>query len=319
MLFRKTSRNRRPERFDVLDVRNRAEPIRRKRRKLIFEALLTAIVALVVVFVGTYGWAWGRQRILDAGLFALKTIEVTTDGRWVAPDQVRQWAGVREGMNLLAIDLSRVRRDLELVPQIESASVERVLPHLLRLRISEREPVARVQAFALHNGTGFAPATYYLDASGVVMPAPAVGEVSASFLQMLDSLPVIRGVPQRDLCSGRRLEGRSIAAALQLLACFDHSAMAGQSEPESIDVAVPGLLRVRTEEGAEVTLADAGLEEQLRRWRLVRDAGLRMDRWVTSLDLSITNNCPLRWTEASNSPPVRPRPAKRPAKANKHV
>jgi len=293
--------------------------VRRQRRRLILSALILALVALGGVLGGSYAWGWGRQWVLDTGLFALKTIEVTTDGRWVTPNQVRQWAGIREGMNLVAIELSRVRRDLELVPQIKSASVERVLPHLLRLRISEREPVARVQALALQNGSDFAPATYYLDATGVVMPAPRSAEVSASFMLALQALPLVRGVPQRDLCPGRKLESRSAAAALHLLCCFDHSPMAGQSKPDVVDLSLPGLLRVWTGDGAEVTLAETGIEEQLRRWRLVQEAGLRLDKWVASLDLSITNNCPLRWTNATNSPPARPRPAKRLAKTNQHV
>jgi cell division septal protein FtsQ len=57
-----------------------------------------------------------------------------------------RWSGVREGENLLGLDLARVKRDLELVPLIRSAAVERVPPNTLRIRVSEREPLARVLA-----------------------------------------------------------------------------------------------------------------------------------------------------------------------------
>ena len=54
-------------------------------------------------------------------------------------DQLRRWAGVKPGENLFALDLARVKRDLEMVPLIDSVSVERVLPRTLRIRVTERE------------------------------------------------------------------------------------------------------------------------------------------------------------------------------------
>ena len=38
---------------------------------------------------------------------------------------------VRTGQNLMALDLTRVQRDLEIQPPIQFAAVERVLPHTL--------------------------------------------------------------------------------------------------------------------------------------------------------------------------------------------
>src|SRR5258706_17506 len=68
-------------------------------------------------------------------------------GEWdgvIAPAQLRHWAGVKTGENLLAVDLARVKRDLEMVSMVRSVAVERVLPHTLRLRVSEREPLAQI-------------------------------------------------------------------------------------------------------------------------------------------------------------------------------
>ena len=44
-----------------------------------------------------------------------RRLDVKTDGV-IAPDQLRRWAGVKLDENLLALDLARVKRDLELVP-----------------------------------------------------------------------------------------------------------------------------------------------------------------------------------------------------------
>ena len=66
-----------------------------------------------------------------------------TDGV-ISVDQLRRWAGVKPEENLLALDLARVKRDLEMVPLVQSVSVERILPRTLRIRITEREPIAQV-------------------------------------------------------------------------------------------------------------------------------------------------------------------------------
>ena len=75
--------------------------------------------------------------------FAIEEIDVQTDGV-ISVDQLRRWAGVKPEENLLALDLARVKRDLELVPLVQSVSVERILPHTLRIRVTEREPIAQV-------------------------------------------------------------------------------------------------------------------------------------------------------------------------------
>ena len=57
--------------------------------------------------------------------------------------------GVKVGQNLLALDLARVKRDLEMVSAIRSATVERMAPHTLKLRVSEREPLAQFSVLRL--------------------------------------------------------------------------------------------------------------------------------------------------------------------------
>lgn len=319
MWFRRGNRSKRTGRSEMLEVRSRCEPARRERRRLIIRSLVWALIVCAILVGLSYGWSLGRKKILDTGLFSLRTIEITTDGAWVTAEQVKRWAGIREGMNILDIDLSRVRRDLELVPQVKSASVERVLPHLLRVRVVEREPVARIQSLAIRDKGSFVPTTYYIDSEGVIIPGPQAGEVALDLLPRLESLPLIRGIPQRDLFPGKKVNSPSVDGALRLLASFLACEMAGQIEVVAIDVSIPGLMTVRSSDGAAVVLASTDVEEQLRRWRLVRDTCAGLGKAISYLDLSITNNCPLRWVEVSNAPPPRPRPARHSGRTSKHV
>src|SRR6185369_5041854 len=94
--------------------------------------------------------------------FAIERLEIETDGV-LAPEQLRTWGGVRPKDNLMALDLARVKRDLELVPAIESVIIERVLPGTLRIRVTEREPIAQVLVQQLQGAEG---GVYTLDANG---------------------------------------------------------------------------------------------------------------------------------------------------------
>src|SRR5580765_3282654 len=141
MWFRRPKyRNRRSGRRYVLDVKLRSDQVRSSRMRLgaiAFGVLFGTVFGLYVLWcVGE----WTLDRLVYKNhSFAIQQVEVQTDGV-IAHEQLRRWAGAKLGDNLFALDLARVKRDLELVPCINSVSVERVLPRTLRIRVSEREP-----------------------------------------------------------------------------------------------------------------------------------------------------------------------------------
>jgi cell division septal protein FtsQ len=190
------------------------------------------------------------------------------------------------------------------VPQIETVSVERVWPHLLRLCIHERKPVAQVEGlFGADDGT-LLPAVHYLDAQGMVMPQLSDRAVSAAKRLRLAALPFIRGAANGDLADGRLLPAASPSRnALKLLGAFAQSPLAKRVQLESINVAEPGILELTTTEGSLVTLAVGDFGQPLRRWSVVCEAAQKLSRTIASLDLSVTNNCPVLWVEDLAAPP----------------
>jgi hypothetical protein len=257
--------------------------------------------------------------MLDSRLFALTTLEITTDGIWLKPEQIRQWIGVQEGDNLLLIDMTQVRRELELIPQVESVSIERVLPHVLRIAVSEREPVLQIQAIQPEGATGLTPAVFYLDRAAVVMPPLPTPRTSSAVVQAFDALPILRGLSHADLRPGVALDSRPVYAALELLAVFEPSPLATQVDLRVIDIASPEVMRLVTSTGAEITLGYERVASDLERWHLVHQAGRRLAKAVASLDLAVTNNCPVLWLEAAAVPPLQPKPGKPPRLRRKHV
>jgi len=77
-------------------------------------------------------------------------------------------AGVKKSENLLALDLARVKRDVEMMSVVRSVAVERVLPHTLRLRVSER---VRWRRFTFRNADQrrFEMKVLQMDIDGYVM------------------------------------------------------------------------------------------------------------------------------------------------------
>jgi len=120
--------------------------------------------------------------------------------------------------------------------------------------------------------------------------------------QMNSQLPVIAGVNAFQLQPGRHVELASVQVALQLIAAFAKSPMAGLVDLRRVDVSAPGVVVATTGQGSEITFGFDNLDQQLRRWRQIFDLGARQQRAIASVDLAVVNNVPVRWMLASAAP-----------------
>jgi cell division protein FtsQ len=309
-MFRRPTKNRRLAREQVLDVKLRSSLVRAARFRLAGIVLGGACAVVLGGYSVWHGGKWTLNRLVYKNeAFSIRQLEVETDG--VIPvEQLRRWAGVQPGDNLLALDLSRVKRNLELVPTIQSVSVERVLPHRLRIRVVEREPIARVNVPRLRPGGGFEFIPFQLDTEGyVILPMNPYAQRTMTN-PPADSLALILGLPANDLQPGKRLESAQLRAALDLLLAFDESPMGGLADVRSIDLSAPDVLRLTTGQSIELTFGLRDLDQQLRRCRAIFDAAQRAGKSIAALDLAVTNHTPARWLEgtAPVPPPTAPKP-----------
>ncbi|HMJ89430.1 MAG TPA: FtsQ-type POTRA domain-containing protein [Candidatus Acidoferrum sp.] len=254
-------------------------------------ATLAAGLSLGTIFTVYVAWRcgdWALDRfVYQNQAFRIEQIDLYTDGI-LATDQLRRWAGVKKQENLFALDLTRVKRDLELVPAIQSVAVERILPHTLRIRVCEREPVAHVQ-------------NYLVDANGYVMIPPEAHH-RAMPPQSNEHYPSITGVSAKDVRLGKEMDSPQVRAALRFISAFERSHMATVVDLTRIDVSQPEVLQVTTAQQNEVTFRGGDFERQLNRWWLVYDNGLKHSRQIASLDLSVEANVPLRWLDTATAP-----------------
>ena len=318
MFFRRKSKNRRFERKHVLQVKLRAS----QRRQLRLRRAVMVLAVPMFLLVGAYAaWKGGDallcRLVYENPAFAIHNIDVQTDGV-LSLEQVRRWAGVKLQDNLLALDLARVRRDLEAIPNIRSAAIERALPHTLRIRISEREPVAQF-AFPQPRGTNlWEKSVYLLSADGFVM-LPLEPHQKAVPNAAPDVLPSLIRLPPNDLRPGRAVESAQTLAALRLLDVFSRSPMVGLIDLRQIDLSVPNVLNVSTAQHSDVLFGLHDLEGQLRRWRAVHEYGQRTGKYVAWMDLSVANNVPARWLDPTLPAPPAPKPLKGARIKKRHV
>jgi len=194
---------------------------------------------------------------------------------------------------------------LELVPLIESAAVERVLPSELVINVRERQPIARVHVFAPRPSDGLLErSVIFLDKDGMVIPEFLRDLNSAAFEQATRFLPVITGVGDTSFRPGHKVPSQQILAALKWIKTFEASSMTGQVDVREIDISSATALLVTTEQGNEISFAYHDFEGQLTRWRRIQDFGRQNNQSLASLDLVVTNYVPVVWAELTNAAPT---------------
>lgn len=148
--------------------------LRRNQRRLTVQRVLVALrnIALVAALAGGAVWTW-RHTQSDPS-FAVKHIQV--DGVVHTPRGALDIATARyKGLNLFQIDIERVQRDLGGLGWVSGIEIEKKVPDTLRIKITERKPVALVRS---------GDKLLYVDAEGVGFAelSPRVGD---------DDLPII--------------------------------------------------------------------------------------------------------------------------------
>jgi cell division septal protein FtsQ len=307
MWFKRDQKNRRHSRGHVLDVKVRSDQARATRMRLATGVFAVGFGTLFGLYLFWRAGEWTLDKfVYENPDFAVQQMDVQSSGT-ISEDQLRRWSGVKLGQNLIALDLAAVKRNLEMASAIDSASVERVLPHTLKIRVTERAPVAQVDVPRAAGGNGISISVFQLDVNGYVMQPLDPRQSIVPLAQMSSSLPVVTGLNDFQLQPGHRLVTPEILAALKLVAAFPNSPMGGLAELQRVDVSSPRVFIITTGQGGEITFGLDHLDEQLARWREIYDLGQRMNKMIASVDLAVANNVPVRWTERMSGPSPAPK------------
>ncbi|MDE2657088.1 MAG: FtsQ-type POTRA domain-containing protein [Verrucomicrobiota bacterium] len=298
--MRAKRRNSKSGQKKLLSVKVQSQQAKRERLRWLRPLAALALAIVAIITVCWQGGAFALNRLVyENESFSVKQLDYRTDGI-ITVDQLRKWAGVRSGDNLLKLDLLRIKRDIELAPRVRAASVERYLPDTLQVRVAERVPMAQVWAWQRDGAgeTDYDCVRLQLDETGHVM-APIDGHsVVAPEDQAEWSLPVVSGIDLgklKTLAPGRPAGLPKLRAALGLIGEFRRSPLAGTVDLRVIDLSQPRILRVTTGDGGQVDLSTERLSRQFNRWARIRAHGQKFGLAIEAVDLSVTNNVPVRW------------------------
>lgn len=106
--------------------------------------------------------AASRQLLEASAVLGLRVADIRVEGRETTDSEtILQALGARPGTPILAVDPMHAKQQLEALPWVRSAVIERRLPDTITVRLVEREPMALWQ----HGGK-----IELIDRSGAVIP-----------------------------------------------------------------------------------------------------------------------------------------------------
>ncbi len=257
---------------------------RRTRSKLDRRRVALAALAASFLFaMFATAWLWqsgwiGRQadRVVAAGYRLTADVgfavdDVLVEGRdRTGKAEILAALQVRRGTPILAVDPQVARDRLQALPWIDQATVERRLPRLLYIRLSEREPFVLWQldgdlSVVDRSGNVIAgvPAKKFAHLPLVVGRGAA--EHAASLLDMLDREPDLKSLVNAAVWVGGRrwnlhlkggidvrLPEADAAEAWSQLARIEREHSLLGRDVVTIDLRLPGRLVVRTAPDAEI-------------------------------------------------------------------
>lgn len=244
-----------------------------------------ALVLLLVALAGA-GWAAliglnqiGLWLFAENDRFIVRTLDIQSTGRLPA-SHIQEYGHLTEGMNLFAMNLDKIRKDLESVPLIKSAEVVRILPDTLSVRVTERTALARL-------GADDRKSHFAVDREGFVL-----GPSSRS-----PTLPAITGLREYGISPGSQVTNALMADALLLIETCDAMGMEQALRISTVDVGHEDYLDVRLASGTRAWLARTDLRIRLGQLATGLDEANALGKTIQFIDLTVDKNPPVQFSE----------------------
>ena len=266
-----------PSRASVLNVKTQEQKNTRRRWLIIVSgALLATIAAGTLIFLGLQ--TANRLIFSENDEFIIKHYDIASDGR-LRPWHIREYAGLEDGLNLFAIDLGQVKKDLESVPLIEQAEVQRRLPDKLIIRTKERVAIARL-ALLDRNSLPMA-----IDRHGYVLGPGSVSPL----------LPLIVGINQKGIRPGTILQRPEIIETLKFLDLCDSTKRGVLFKVYSVGVQDPDLIEVRLSTGEQILFGYNQMPQRVAKVSAILHANRKLGRKPVLIDATGEKNYPVAY------------------------
>jgi cell division septal protein FtsQ len=286
---RRTRTRTRQKQINILHTTTR----KRHSQKQLTQALVWCGLVLAMIVAVGMGLHFGIELALNRVLYTnphyvLNKIEIEPRGRF-PEGQIRLAAGLEPGReNLWTLNLRQITNDLEKLPYVSSAKVERRFPDTIAIHITERVPVAKIVGLNIDLNT---KETFYLDHDGVVLKPREDDEVPL--------LPEIIGLTPADseLEPGMTLDQTSLTRALQIMDAIDHSRLHTSIDIRTIDLSNPLSITMITRQNMTIAFRLDYIDQQLQRLLQIVEYPDFQQRQIASVDLTPDSNVPVTFAQ----------------------
>jgi cell division protein FtsQ len=239
---------------------NRRVPVRRNAipKKAAGQLKIAGVIAAVVVGCGSLS-AWAYSYGMTSWRFRIQSSDAV-EISWVknaSRAHVMEVAGADIGRNVFFVPLEERKKQLELIPWVQEATVMRLLPNRIAVTIHERTPVAFAQI-----GSRIS----LIDANGVVMGLPANRQTKFSF-------PVIRGITDTEPLSSRAAAMKIYNRLVSELSAADGDEASSKSpnyvkQLSEVDLSDPENVKVTANDPGGTMVVHLGAQDFLPRYKL---------------------------------------------------
>lgn len=231
--------------------------------------LVLGLVVVLALWVTLQGLQiMGGILFVNNPVFTVNKLDLSSTGR-IAPEHIREYAGLETGGSLFSLDLADIRHKLESVSHIRDAEVSIHLPDTLQVRVTERTPLARLNARL---------GRYFLvvDRDGCVL-GPS---------QTATRLPVLAGITPPGLRPGTQLTDERFAEALEALDLCDTTRLGELISVLQVNVEDPENMVIRLKGGEAVVIGRDRIRMRLRKLAAAIQSAAEQGLQVSSYDVT---------------------------------
>jgi cell division septal protein FtsQ len=271
-------------------TKTKAKPhyVRSKKRKGAESAVkvrrFTTIALLVVVAAGVFysiykGFEWIRDGFFSKNpRFEMHHLVISCDGN-LGEDKIREYSGLREGMNLFELSFEEIEEKLNGVSLIESVYLERKLPNTLIVEVKERVPVAKI------TGSRATKYPFLVDRYGFVLPHRR---------SLAKTLPLIKGL-DAEVPLGEQLTQKDVEIALKIIAlCDSNSKLKTYLRLEVIDLQYQDYIYLYLNDGMRAKIPRYSLEPRLHKLASTIQVATARGQKVKTADVTLDSpNVPI--------------------------
>ncbi len=166
---------------------------KKRKNAVVFTKLLFISFVFLLLIGGIVGTVYGIKKWMKCcPYFYVSSVKVDGNKK-ISTIEILKLSGIKEGDNIFAINLQKVRNQILENPWIKDVSIERRLPDSIHIHINERTPLGLIQInqriyMVDSTGTPFKPLLPEDSFSAPIITGVETGKIAVSDVKNLNAL-----------------------------------------------------------------------------------------------------------------------------------